>query len=102
MFRFNQITLRALEATAAKSAAYLDACDSGARHCRLDPDYYQACGNVLVKIFSLVDAGQAFPDLVQQSAAAREVVHSMQIAHRIELSRLGYYPELTVLLNRVA
>jgi len=30
------------------------------------------------------------------------VAHSLQIAQRIELSRLGYYPELTVLLNRVA
>jgi len=41
MYSFNQITLRALEATAAKSAAYLDACDTGARHCRLDPDYFR-------------------------------------------------------------
>lgn len=102
MFCFNQLTLRALEATAAKSAAYLDACDAGAQHCRLDPSYYQACGNVLVKIFALVDAAKAFPELLANSAAAREVAHSMQITHRIEVSRLGYYPELTVLLHRVA
>lgn len=102
MFRFNQLTLRALEATAARCAAYLDACDAGAQYCRLDPDYYLACGNVLVKIFALVDAVKAFPELVEHSAAAREVALSMQINHRIEVSRLGYYPELTVLLHRVA
>lgn len=102
MFSFNKITLRALEATAARSAAYLDACDSGAEHCHLDPDYYRSCGEVLVRIFALVDGEKAFPDLLRQSAAAREIAQSRLITHRIELSRLGFYPELTVLLNRVA
>lgn len=102
MFSFNRITLQALEATAATSAAYLDACDSGAKFCQLDPAYYKACGNILVKIFALVDPNRAFPDLVEHSAAAREVAISKQITHRIEVSRLGFYPELAVLLNRVA
>lgn len=102
MFSFNRITLQALEATATTSAAYLDACDSGAKFCQLDPAYYKACGNVLVRIFALVDPDKAFPDLVEHSAAAREIAMSKQISHRIEVSRLGFYPQLAVLLNRVA
>lgn len=102
MFSFNRMTLQALEATATTSAAYLDACDSGAKFCQLDPAYYKACGNVLVRIFALVDPDTAFPDLVEHSAAAREVAMSKQISHRIEVSRLGFYPQLAVLLNRVA
>ncbi|WP_265946422.1 hypothetical protein [Dechloromonas sp. A34] len=102
MFSFNRITLQALEATATTSAAYLDACDSGAKFCQLDPAYYKACGNVLVRIFALVDPDKAFPDLVEHSAAAREVAIAKQITHRIEVSRLGFYPQLALLLNRVA
>lgn len=102
MLSFNRVTLRALEATATTSAAYLDACDSGAQYCPLDPAYYMACGDLLVQIFALVDANQAFPLLLEHSAAAREVAISQQITHRIEVSRLGFYPELAVLLNRVA
>lgn len=103
MFSFNRITLQALEATAATSAAYLDACDSGAKFCKLDPAYYKACGDVLVRIFALIDdTDKAFPDLMEHSAAAREVAISKQITHRIQVSRLGFYPELAILLNRVA
>ena len=101
MFRFNQITLQALETTAVTSAAYLDACDLGAQHCRLDAEYYRACGDLLMRIFSLVDGEKVFPYLFEHSAAAREVVDSIQMAHRIEVSRLGFYPELAVLLDRV-
>lgn len=102
MFSFNRFTLQSLETTATTSAAYLDACDSGAKYCQLDPAYYKACGELLVKIFALVDAEKTFPYLVEHSAAAREVAISKQITHRIEVSRLGYYPELAVLLNRAA
>lgn len=102
MFSLNRMTLQALETTATTSAAYLDACDFGARYCRLDPAYYKACGDLLVKIFALVDAEKAFPDLLEHSAAAREVAISKQITHRIEVSRLAFYPELAGLLNRVA
>lgn len=103
MFSYNRITLQALEATATTSAAYLDACDSGAKFCQLDPAYYKACGDILVRIIALVDdADNAFPYLMEHSAAAREVAISKQITHRIEVSRLGFYPELAGLLNRVA
>ncbi|HXE40015.1 MAG TPA: hypothetical protein VN639_16230 [Azonexus sp.] len=102
MASFNRITLQALETTATTSAAYLDACDSGALYCQLDPAYYKACGDLLMKIFALVDAEKAFPHLLEYSAAAREVAISKQITHRIEVSRLGFYPELAGLLNRVA
>ena len=40
MSYFTQDNLSALEATATTAAAYLDACDSGARFVRLDPAYY--------------------------------------------------------------
>ncbi|MBS1139683.1 MAG: hypothetical protein H6R13_1136 [Proteobacteria bacterium] len=99
---FNQSALKALEATATTASAYLDACDHGARFVRLDPAYYKSCGAVLVGVFSLVDAKTSFPLLFEQSAAAREVAESIQIGRRIELSRLGFYPELTVLINRAA
>ncbi|UCV06419.1 hypothetical protein [Dechloromonas denitrificans] len=101
MSRFNKSSLLALETTAARSAAYLDACDFGGQYCRLDPGFYQACGDVLIKIFAMVDAEKAFPDLLEHSAAAREIADSIQIGRRIELSRLGYYPQLAVLLDRV-
>lgn len=99
---FSQSALNALESTATTASAYLDACDNGARFVRLDPDYYKSCGVVLVGIFSLVDAKRAFPSLVERSNSAREVAESVQIGRRLELSRLGYYPELALLLNRVA
>lgn len=102
MSSFSKITLQALEATAVTSAAYLDACDFGAQCCRLDPGYYRACGRLLIEIFSLVDAERAFPYLFEHSAAAREAVESIRMARRIKISRLGFYPELTVLLDRVA
>lgn len=101
MSRFTKTSLLALETTAARSAAYLDACDFGGQYCRLDPGFYQACGDVLIKIFAMVDAEKAFPDLLEHSAAAREIADSIQIGRRIELSRLGYYPQLAVLLDRV-
>jgi hypothetical protein len=99
---FSKTTLQALEATATTSAAYLDACDFGAQHLQLDAEYYRACGLLLVKIFSLMDAERAFPYLIEHSAAAREVVESIRMARRIKVSRLGFYPELAVLLDKVA
>lgn len=99
---FRKPALNALEATATTASAYLDACDNGARFVRLDPAYYKSCGSVLIGIFSLVDAKKVFPLLLEQSTSAREVAESVQIGRRIELSRLGFYPELAVLLNRAA
>ncbi len=93
--------LKALEMTASAAAAYLDACDTGARHLRLDPDYYQQCASILHKILSLVGHSE-FPELLEQSAAARNAVEAIEIGHRIELSRLGFYPELALLLQRAA
>ena len=102
MSQLSQNDLRALEATATTAAVYLDACDGGAKFVRLDADYYQACGNLLLRIFSLTNARAAFPNLLERSAAARDVAESIEIGQRIERSRLAYYPDLTILLNRVA
>jgi len=99
---FGHSALIALASTASTAAAYLDACDSGAQHVRLDPTYYQNCGILLYRIFSMLDARQAFPALIEQSAAARDVAEAIQISHRLEVSMLGYYPQLSVLLQRVS
>ena len=99
---FGRSALIALASTAGTAAAYLDACDSGAQHVRLDPVYYQSCGVLLYRIFSMLDAKQAFPALLEQSAAARDVAESIQIGHRLEVSMLGYYPQLSVVLQRVS
>ena len=102
MSLFSEAELDSLAATASSAAGYLDACDAGAGDVRLDPLYYQSCGNLLSKIFMLVDAQQMFPILLEQSAAAREVAESVQIARRIEVSRLGFYPELCLTIPRAA
>lgn len=101
MLRLAPSHLQALENTAITVSAYLDACDSGAKHVRLDPAYYKACGELLLTVFALVDPYQAFPGLLEMSAAAREVAESLHIGHRLEVSRLGYYPELSAVLNRI-
>lgn len=102
MFHFSQYDIESLGATACSAAAYLDGCDDGARDVPLDPAYYQACGNLLKQIFTLLDPYHAFPRLLEHSAAAYEVAESIKVGHRIEVSRLGYYPELSVLMNRAA
>ena len=50
----------------------------------------------------MLDARLAFPSLLEQSAAARDVAESIQINRRLEVSMLGYYPRLSALLQRVA
>lgn len=102
MLHLSQTALSTLEITATSAAAYLDACDAGAKSVRLDPAYYQACGNLLMTIFSVTDAHHAFPMLVEQSAAAREVAESIKFGNRIEVSLVGYYPQLAAILKRVA
>jgi len=102
MSSFSQDNIESLAVSAIRAAAYLDACDDGARTVRLDPAYYRACGNVLRQIFALLDPASHFPILLEHSAAARDVAESLTIGQRIGLSRLAYYPELTVLLNRAA
>ena len=99
---FTPAQLSSLETTAATAAAYLDACDSGARHVRLDPQHYRACGDLLLRICNLADAKQSFPDLLAQSAAVREAAESVEIARHLTVSRLGFYPELAALMGRVA
>ena len=101
MLHFSPSHLSSLAATATTAASYLDACDEGAQHIRLDPEYYRACGDLLSRIFGLVDAQAAFPELLQQSAAARETAEAVVIARRLVVSRLVFYPELAALLNRV-
>jgi hypothetical protein len=102
MSYLSQTDLSTLETTATTAATYLDACDDGARLVRLDPAYYRACGHLLATIFSVTNAHTAFPILLEHSAAAREVAESVEIGRRIEVSRLGYYPQLTVILNRAS
>ena len=75
----------------ASTAAVLDACDAGAQHVRLDPGYYQSCGALLYKIFTMVDAKTTFPSLIEQSAAARDVAESVQMGH-LEVSPDGLLP----------
>ncbi|KAB2926548.1 MAG: hypothetical protein F9K30_06390 [Dechloromonas sp.] len=94
--------IESLTVSAIRAAAYLDACDAGASMVRLDPDYYQACGKVLREIFALLDPHLHFPVLLEESAAAREMAESLSIGRRIGISRLGYYPELAVVINRAA
>lgn len=98
---FTPAQLSSLETTAATAAAYLDACDSGARHVRLDPQHYKACGDLLLRICNLTNARQSFPGLLEQSAAAREAAESIEIARHLAISRLGFYPELAALMSRV-
>lgn len=102
MSYFTQDNLCALEATATTAAAYLDACDAGAIFVRLDPSYYRACGDLLIKILTVVNASEDFPSLLKQSAATRDITESIQIARRITLSRQVFYPKLAVLLDRAA
>lgn len=98
----SQTDLSGLESTATTAAAYLDACDGGAKFVRLDPAYYQACGKLLMTVFSVVNPQEAFPLLIEHSHAARNAAESVQIAHRLEVSRLGYYPHLSAALNRAS
>lgn len=102
MSYFTQDNLTALEATATTAAAYVDACDAGALFVRLDPAYYRSCGSLLIKIISIVNASTDFPSLLAKSAAARDVAESIQIGRRMELNSRVFYPELSVLLDRVA
>jgi len=99
MTYLSQSNLNALEATATTAAAYVD---GGAKFVRLDPAYYQACGRLLMRIFSVANAREAFPDLLERSAAARDIAESVEIGQRIKLSRRVYYPQLAVILNRAS
>ncbi len=101
MNAITQIDLSAMEVSAITAASYLDACDDGTQQ-PLNPEYYRACGKLLATIFSVVDPKEAFPRLLEHSQAAREVVETIQINHRIAVSRLGYYPELSITLNRAS
>lgn len=102
MLRFTQANLASLAVTAGTASAYLDACDAGARYVRLDPAYYRACGDLLMKIFLMVNANKDFPLLLEQSAAARDVAESIQVGRRLELNQRVFYPRLAVLLKRAA
>jgi len=102
MTYFSPDNIESLAVSAISAAAYLDACDEGAKTVRLDPIYYLACGKVLRQVFSMVDPVLRFPILLEHSAAARDVAESVQINRRIGVSRLCYYPELSVVLNRAA
>lgn len=94
--------LRSLAETSTTAAAYLDACDNGAKFVRLDPAYYQACARLLTTVFAFVDAAKTFPDLLNQSPAARNAAESLKMERQIRSSCAGYYPQLAVALKRAA
>lgn len=96
----NQI--KSLAETSATAAAYLDACDSGAKFVRLDPAYYQACARLLTTIFTVVNAAETFPDLLSRSPSARNAAESLEIEYHILISRTGYYPRLAAILARAS
>jgi len=50
----------------------------------------------------MIDARQAFPSLIEQSAAAREVYASIQVSRHLEVSPRIYYPQLSALLQKVS
>jgi hypothetical protein len=93
---------RSLAETSTTAAAYLDACDNGAKFVRLDPAYYQACARLLTTVFAFVDAAKTFPDLLNQSPAARNAAESLKMERQIRSSCAGYYPQLAVALKRAA
>lgn len=101
-YQFSRSALSTLATTANTAAGYVDSCDSGAHHTRLDPAHYLTCGTLLFHIFSMIDAKEAFPSLIERSAAAREIYESIQISQRLEVSQLIYYPQLRALLQRVS
>lgn len=102
MIDFSRSNLEALQETAVTAAAYLDACDSAVSGTRLDPDYYRACASLLAKIFAMVDPLRAFPVLMAESPAAREMAEALTVGRRLSVSRLVYYPQLAVVINRIA
>lgn len=102
MSNFSPDNIDSLGVSAISAAAYLDACDQNNPTTRLDPRYYQACGKVLMAVFSMLDPDIHFPILLKQSAAARDIAESLRIGRLIGISRLGYYPELSIVLHRAA
>jgi hypothetical protein len=94
--------LRSLAETATTAAAYLDACDNGAKFVRLDPAYYQSCARLLTTIFAVTDVAHALPDLLSQSPSARNAVESLEMEHHLGISRYGYYPQLAAILTRAS
>lgn len=100
MSYLNQAQIRSVASSTTSAAAYLDACDSGARYARLDPAYYQACARLLTAVFSVVDAEEDFADLLSQSPAARNTLECLRMERQIHDSCAGYYPQLAVILQR--
>ncbi len=94
-YTFDQSALSALAKTASTAAGYLDACDAGALHTRLDPAHYKNCGMLLFHIFSMLDGKDTFPTLIEQSLAARDIYDSIKISSLLEFSRLIYYPQMS-------
>jgi hypothetical protein len=91
MSYLNQAQIRSLTGTLTSVAAYLDTCDSGAPSARLDPAYYQACARLLTTVFSVIDAHEAFPDLLSRSPAARNTLECLQMERQMRSSCAGYH-----------
>lgn len=98
----NESDLQTLENIAATAAAYLDACDCASHSLRIDPYHYQCCGRLLVRIFSALDPRHNFQAVLAHSPAAREVMESLEISQQLRISRLVYYPQLSLLMTRIS
>lgn len=88
-------------ANATNAAAYLDACDEGMSGAAFDPGYYKACAGLLTAIFSLANATEMFRDLLERSAAAREVAESIALGKELEPGRHASCSHLNALLRRI-
>lgn len=89
-----------LEVASTAAASYIDACDHGLRVC--DANRYRLCAHALDKIFTLVDAKKYFPELLKQSAAARDAYDNVRLASKINTSVVGYFPDLAIALRRMS
>jgi len=94
MFCLDKNAMLSLRVTATASAAYLDICDAGASGGRPDAGYYRLCGDLLTKIFTLVDAARHFPELLKTSPAAAEIADGIRLARRIEAGASDIPPEV--------
>lgn len=86
---------------AATAAAYLDACDEGMPGAAFDPGYYKACAGLLMTILALQDANELFSELLERSAAAREVAETIALGKELETNRAGSCPQLDALLRHI-
>ena len=91
----------ALQESAVAAACYLDAFERHESGRKMDAALYLRCADLLGKIFAVTDPWRAFPVLMTESPAAREIADSITMTNHLEVSCLFYYPELTLAINRM-